>query len=271
MLVGPLASDRGERQAARTGHGVGQAVRGGGRGEGSRLRVQRRGPLGAPGFEIVRDGEAEPVLGAHGREHRPRQQIVLEGAEGAGALDPYVARPQPVAQVHEDGDLPGTGVELGRARADALAPAALGEDDGHLGRRRPPLAAVQGAQDLDGGQDRVFRLERAQHEGLEQHARGAPQHEAPGNQLVQVVPLVRSERSGQDPSVGRDPVPPQRPLDRARQVSALAARVLEGPAQEQVIAREHLQRLRPGQPAGLARLLGPAMRGRDHAVEHPDR
>ena len=64
---------------------------------------------------------------------------------------------------------------------------------------------------------------------------------------------------------------PELTLHGAGQILALAARVLERPAQEQVVAREHLERLRPSQPARLVRGLGPAVRGRDHAVEHAPR
>lgn len=56
-------------------------------------------------------GEAELPFGVHGREGRSGQEIVAERAIGAASVHPDRARGEPVAQMDQHRDLPGTPVE----------------------------------------------------------------------------------------------------------------------------------------------------------------
>jgi hypothetical protein len=118
------------------------------------LRIEGCRALGAPGDEAVRHGQAEPPFGPHQFEGRPRQQIILEATPSTAAFDPDVAGAQPVAQMHENGDLPGPGIEAAGALADETPPLARQEGKRHLARQ--PLAAVYIAQQVDGGEQRIL-------------------------------------------------------------------------------------------------------------------
>lgn len=117
-----IATDRRDGEPVLGDGGVGDRIRGRGCRQRFQLRIKGCRALGAPGGEAVRHGQSEPPFSPYQFEGRPRQQIILEAAPGSAALDPEVAGAQPVAQMYENGDLPGPGVEPAVALADVAPP-----------------------------------------------------------------------------------------------------------------------------------------------------
>jgi hypothetical protein len=109
---------------------------------------------------------------AHQGESGPRQEVVVEGAVGAAALDPGVAGAQPVAQVDEHRDLVGSGVETVAAGLHPLAPAPLQGHCRDTVRQLAPLPVMDRPRHVDGREDRVVRFEGAEDEGIEEDRRG---------------------------------------------------------------------------------------------------
>src|SRR5689334_15411173 len=176
-MIALVTPDRSEGQPVRRHGGIGNGIRGGGRGECLQPGIEDRGPLVVPGRKVVRGREPEPSLGPHQGKTRSRQQEVLKAAPSAAALDPDITGAQSIAQVQENGDFPGSGVEAVFALADMAPPLAGQKREWYLWRK--PFAAMNLPQQVDGGEKRVLSAERAKGESIEDKPRHRPQGSLP--------------------------------------------------------------------------------------------
>ena len=90
-------ANRADRKAFLGERGLGQLARGGERVDFAKPSFQPLGLLGAPLLETIGNGEAQLASLSAVLESVARQQEVVEGAKGAAAFDPNVARLQPLA------------------------------------------------------------------------------------------------------------------------------------------------------------------------------
>ena len=96
---------------------------------------------------------------------------------------------------------------------------AVGTRSGSL--RRSP--AIDRPQHVDGREDRLVGLERAEPEGVEEDSRRPAQRRVAPDQLFEAIALVGAERFRGGLEVGGEPIPAKRTLDGLRQVTAVPA------------------------------------------------
>ncbi len=102
--------------------------------------------------------DGQLAVPAHALKDGRRHELVLDGAPLPAALDPDVARPQPVAQREQGRHLPGSPVRTGGRQHD-IAPGRLEKPDRQAVRPVLAAAAVDGGEDLG----RAQRADRGRH------------------------------------------------------------------------------------------------------------
>ena len=172
--------------------------------------------------------------------------------------------------MNEDRDLPGVGIEVIHPGADPATPAVLEEDGRHPGGQPGSFSCVERAQQTDGVQDRIVRLERAQVEGVEHDPGRLAKRKAAVDQLVQTVAAVLLEHASKDIRIFDDTVPSQGPFDGMGERTSLCPGGLQRMAQNEVVACEGLHRVGTFELPCLAPGPGLQMRGSDQAIEHLD-
>ncbi len=114
-------ANRTDRKAFLGERGLGQVASGGESVDLAKARLQTLGLFVAPVLETIADGKAQFARFPAIRESVARQEKVVESAESAAAIDPNVARLQPLAQRQHDRDLIGSAIGPG-VGLDELSP-----------------------------------------------------------------------------------------------------------------------------------------------------
>ena len=224
----------------------------------------------APVLETIGDGEAQLVRLAAVLERVARQQKVVEGAEGAAAFDPDVARSQPLAQRHHDRDLIGPAIGSG-VGLDDLAP--YWTQKAHRRPRRKFLRAarVKLAHHVERREQRIVLLPRSEDESAEDDRRHAPHARVALDDLAEIVgSRIGDGRFGLGDQ-GFQALPAERTFDGGDLVFPFFLGGEHGLGHAEQGARRRVERLGAVDHVVLVGAVGAPEDSAEHLVEHGER
>ena len=231
--------------------------------------IQQRAAFGEVLLRGRGHGDGQRPGVAHSGEQGGRDELVLDGAPLPAALDPDVARAQPVAQGEQGGGLPGASVLHGADVAhahDGVAPGRSQERGGQA-LRPSPAVVVCAAQQFDRAQRRGRGGHGAQPERAEEQ-RAEPVQHGPGTRGEGgQVHLVGARQALGFGDTGSQLVPADRGRHRPVQVRAALLGLDQRGAQLGEQAHLVVHRTGVAQHRGLLARLGAAEHAADRAVE----